>query len=326
MSELTSYSNPNGGGERELKNGMRLQAFQNDLFGTIRTVLIDDEPYFVGRDIAIALGYSDPLAAISQHVENEDRAKHPIPDSQGFTQNTTIINESGFYSLVFGIKLPLAKEFKKWVTSDVLPSIRKTGGYIHTTDEDTPDMILAKAIKIAEAKIESQKKAIQSLKCDNKVLVEKNKELTPKAKYTDDVLMSESAYTITQVAKEFGYTCEDFAEKFLKSDIVKDLGSGMFQVEARRLMSFLNEQGDTREWSLNEISRESFKEDEDYVIYKSSYRDEESDEYFSRSFYTFTIHAAIKIIAKRWTSKCFLEVGKLLERKRNEINYDVYRN
>lgn len=215
-----------------MSKSVDLRVFRNELFGVIRTIVIDDEPYFVGRDVAIALGYSDPVAAISQHVENEDKAKHPIPDSQGFTQNTTIINESGFYSLVFGSKLPLAKEFKKWVTSDVLPSIRKTGGYIHTTDEDTPDMILAKAIKIAEAKIESQKKAIQSLKCDNEVLVEKNKELAPKAKYTDDVLMSESTYTMTQVAKEFGMAANAFST-FLERKKIIFRQSGMWMLFAK---------------------------------------------------------------------------------------------
>lgn len=106
-----------------------LQEFQNSQFGTVRTVQVDNQPYFVGRDVAIALGYAKPENALSQHVDNEDTLKQGIPDRQGFIQKTTLINESGLYALVFGSKLPAAKQFKKWVTSEVLPAIRRTGSY-----------------------------------------------------------------------------------------------------------------------------------------------------------------------------------------------------
>lgn len=106
-----------------------LQEFQNSQFGTVRTVQVDNQPYFVGRDVAIALGYAKPENALSQHVDNEDTLKQGIPDRQGFIQKTTLINESGLYALVFGSKLPAAKQFKRWVTSEVLPTIRRTGGY-----------------------------------------------------------------------------------------------------------------------------------------------------------------------------------------------------
>lgn len=106
-----------------------LQEFQNSQFGTVRTVQVDNQPYFVGRDVAIALGYAKPENALSQHVDNEDTLKQGIPDRQGFIQKTTLINESGLYALVFGSKLPSAKQFKRWVTSEVLPTIRRTGGY-----------------------------------------------------------------------------------------------------------------------------------------------------------------------------------------------------
>lgn len=99
--------------------------FKNEDFGEIRTMLVDGVPYFVGRDVALALGYAKPRNAILQHVDNEDALKQGIPDSQGFMQQTTLINESGVYSLIFGSKLETAKSFKKWVTSEVLPSIRK---------------------------------------------------------------------------------------------------------------------------------------------------------------------------------------------------------
>lgn len=106
-----------------------LQEFQNSQFGTVRTVQVDNQPYFVGRDVAIALGYAKPENALSQHVDNEDTLKQGIPDRQGVIQKTTLINESGLYALVFGSKLPSAKQFKRWVTSEVLPTIRRTGGY-----------------------------------------------------------------------------------------------------------------------------------------------------------------------------------------------------
>ena len=107
-----------------------LQTFLNENIGAeIRTITVDEELFFVGRDIALSLGYNDPVSAISQHVDNEDRVKCPIPDNQGFSQITTLINESGMYALIFGSKLPAAKAFKRWITSEVLPTIRRTGSY-----------------------------------------------------------------------------------------------------------------------------------------------------------------------------------------------------
>ena len=106
-----------------------LQIFENEEFGEIRTVTIDNEPWFVGKDVAEALGYLKARNAISAHVSDEDKKDAPIQGTQGGTQNMTIINESGLYALIFGSKLESAKRFKRWVTSEVLPSIRKTGSY-----------------------------------------------------------------------------------------------------------------------------------------------------------------------------------------------------
>lgn len=118
-----------------------IKIFTNDVFGTVRTVLIDDEAYFVGKEIAKILGYSNSSKAVSSHVDEEDKRfiMINIADSQngnvptGKTK-TAIINESGLYSLIFSSKLPKAKEFKHWVTSEVLPTIRKTGGYVSNED------------------------------------------------------------------------------------------------------------------------------------------------------------------------------------------------
>lgn len=109
----------------------------------VRTVLIDDEVYFVGKDVAEALGYNKPRNAIAMHVYDDDKKDAPIQGTLGGKQQMTIINESGVYALVFGSKLPRAKEFKHWVTSEVLPSIRKTGGYkMPSTPEEMIDLLL----------------------------------------------------------------------------------------------------------------------------------------------------------------------------------------
>ncbi|MGC6552022.1 ORF6C domain-containing protein [Streptococcus sp. VTCC 12905] len=96
----------------------------------VRTVTINNEPWFVGKDVADILGYLKPLDAISRHVDDDDSVKHGLIDSLGRIQNTIIINESGLYSLILSSKLPQAKEFKRWVTSEVLPQIRQQGAYV----------------------------------------------------------------------------------------------------------------------------------------------------------------------------------------------------
>ena len=105
-----------------------MRVFENTEFGSIRMIEIDDMPYFVGKDVAEILGYTNPLKAIRDHVDDEDKGVNEM-DTPGGKQKLTIINESGVYALIFGSKLPKAKEFKHWVTSEVLPSIRKTGMY-----------------------------------------------------------------------------------------------------------------------------------------------------------------------------------------------------
>ncbi len=106
-----------------------IQIFNNPDFGEIRTVVIDNEPWFVGVDIAKALGYKKPTGAVTNNVDKDDTLTEGVTDSMGRVQNTLVVNESGLYSLIFNSKLESAKKFKKWVTSEVLPSIRKTGQY-----------------------------------------------------------------------------------------------------------------------------------------------------------------------------------------------------
>ena len=106
-----------------------IQIFNNPEFGEIRTVMIEGEPWFVGADIAKALGYKKPTGAVTTNVDEGDSRRQGISDANGHKQTAIVINESGLYALIFGSKLESAKKFKKWVTSEVLPSIRKTGSY-----------------------------------------------------------------------------------------------------------------------------------------------------------------------------------------------------
>ena len=108
-----------------------LQIFKNEEFGEIRTVTVNSEPWFVGKDIAEVLGYAEPRSAVSKKVEECDRG---VAEMETPKQNMTIINESGLYALIFGSKLESAKRFKHWVTSEILPTIRKTGGYVSNDD------------------------------------------------------------------------------------------------------------------------------------------------------------------------------------------------
>ena len=141
----------------------QLEIFKNEEFGEVRVSIIDNEPWFVGRDIAEVLGYSRPAKAILDHVDDEDKDEVPIQDSIGRMQKTPVINESGLYSLVLSSKLPEAKKFKRWVTSEVLPSIRKNGMFAVDELLDNPDLLIATATKLKEeriARLEAEKKAL----------------------------------------------------------------------------------------------------------------------------------------------------------------------
>ena len=139
-----------------------LQIFKNEEFGEVRTVTIDNEPWFVGKDVAAALGYERATKAIQDHVNEEDKDEIPIQDSIGRMQKTPIINESGLYALIFGSKLESAKRFKRWVTSEVLPTIRKTGGYQMQAPQGKE--LLALAVLEAQKTIEEQTAQIEEMK------------------------------------------------------------------------------------------------------------------------------------------------------------------
>ena len=184
-----------------------IQVFNHEMFGEIRTMTDEQgEPWFVGKDVAKALGYSNTRDALSKHVDDEDKTTVAIRDTgSNYKSQAIIINESGLYSLVLSSKLPQAKMFKHWVTSEVLPAIRKTGGYIPTKDAEgrplTDLEIVCLAVKIQQRTIDEQHKLID--------------ELAPKAEYADEVLDSVSCYTTTQIAKELGMTVHDLTQLLL---------------------------------------------------------------------------------------------------------------
>lgn len=146
-----------------------IQIFQNPEFGEIRTVMIENEPWFVGRDLATALGYAKPQNAVRNNVDKEDtRIEGTL--SNGGTQQTLVVNESGMYSLIFGSKLESAKKFKNWVTREVLPSIRKTGTYTMPQTTDGKIALLAQGHMELKAEVDEIRNDLEALKMDLPIL------------------------------------------------------------------------------------------------------------------------------------------------------------
>ena len=169
-----------------------LQIFAFEGTNEIRTLLINDEPYFVGKDVADILGYAKSRNAIATHVDDEDKKDAPIQGDLGGTQNMTIINESGLYSLILKSKLPSAKKFKRWVTSEVLPTIRKHGMYATEELLNNPDLLIQVATQLKEERT-------------NRLIAEQRvNELKPKADYYDKILANKSLMTISVIAKNYG--------------------------------------------------------------------------------------------------------------------------
>ena len=175
----------------------QIEIFKSNAFGEIRTVQVEEEPWFVGKDVAEALGYTNPRKAMIDHVDSEDKMQNDgvtIRDSIGRVQNPTIINESGLYSLIISSKLPSAKQFKRWVTSEILPTLRKTGGYTMMPKD------YATALKaLADEAEKNELLALENVQQKQQIA-----ELKPKADYTDEILRNKGLVTITQIAKDYG--------------------------------------------------------------------------------------------------------------------------
>ena len=191
-----------------------IRIFHNNKFGSVRTTVIDNEPWFVGKDVAEKLGYTNPRKAIIDHVDADDKGVTKC-DTLGGTQELTVINESGLYSLVLSSKLPTAKAFKKWVTSEILPTIRKTGGYV-----DNDDLFLNTYLPTADdatrglfkATLVTMRKQTEMLEAQKREIAEKSSvigkqqeviaEQKPKADYFDNFMKREGLSNIRDTATQ----------------------------------------------------------------------------------------------------------------------------
>lgn len=179
-----------------------LMIFDNKEFGQIRTIMGDNnEPWFVGKDVAEILEYSNTRDALSRHVDKDDKADVAIHDGRQ-NRNQIVINESGLYSLIFSSKMKKAKEFKRWVTSEVLPAIRKDGGYMMASKGESDEEILARAMIIAN-------KSIERLKLEGKQKDQIIGELKPKADYVDKILQNKSLIKVSSIAKDYGMSAQE---------------------------------------------------------------------------------------------------------------------
>ncbi|EGT4205414.1 phage antirepressor [Clostridioides difficile] len=176
-----------------------LQIFKNKTFGEIRVIELNGEFWFVGKDIAEQLGYKDTSDALKRHVDDEDKGVGEIP-TPGGNQNMKVINESGLYSLILSSKLPSAKLFKRWVTNEILPSIRSTGTYNMIDLQPKLPTTYKEALQHLIEQVEVNEK----LQLEGKMKDQVIKELKPKADYTDMILKNKGLVTITQIAKDYG--------------------------------------------------------------------------------------------------------------------------
>jgi len=211
-----------------------LMIFNNPEFGEIRTVGIDGEPWLVGKDVARALGYSNTRKALADHVDEEDKGVTKR-DTPGGSQDLTIINESGLYSLVLSSKLPGAKKFRRWVTAEVLPSIRRSGGYIHGQAEMSPEELMASALIVAKKTIEQQKLRLSVLTVENQVM-------QPKADYFDALVDRNLLTNFRETAKQMNIPPKKFVDFLLEKKYIyrdkkgkllpyEDKNGGLFEVK-----------------------------------------------------------------------------------------------
>ena len=215
-----------------------LMVFNNPEFGKIRTVEVDGEPWLVGKDVAVALGYSNTSKAIIDHVDEEDKRFEMllVSDSRnGNLVKTAIINESGLYSLVLSSKLPGAKKFKRWVTSEVLPSIRRNGGYISNQDSMSPEELMAKALMVAQKTLAEREARLSSLTVENQIMA-------PKAAYFDELVDRNLLTNFRETAKQLNVPPKKFVSFLLDRKYIyrdkrgkllpyEDKNNGLFEVK-----------------------------------------------------------------------------------------------
>lgn len=189
-----------------------LQIFTNAEFGSVRATVIDSEPFFVGKDVAEILGYRDTSDALKRHVDEEDKLTRCFTDS-GQNRAMYIINESGLYSLILRSQLPKARKFKRWVTSEILPAIRRHGMYAIDEMLENPDLAIAALTQLKEERTRRKE-----LELTTAIQNQQIAELKPKASYYDLILQNRNTVPVTQIAKDYGMGGRRFNE------LLHDLG------------------------------------------------------------------------------------------------------
>ena len=208
-----------------------IQVFNNPQFGEIRTAGSADNPMFCLADVCKAVGLT--TNGISRRLSDDVISNHPITDSLGRTQQALFVNEDGLYDVILDSRKPEARQFRKWVTSEVLPTIRKNGGYLATTQEDTPELIMAKALQVAQATIDKHQQMLEQ--ANERIALQDTqlKQQAPKVKYVDDVLQSVNTYTSTQMSKELGLREAEQLHKILKDKGIMFKQSGQWLLTAK---------------------------------------------------------------------------------------------
>ena len=216
-----------------------LQIFKNEEFGEIRTVDIEGKPFFCGSDVAKALGYARPNDAISAHCRATVKWSTPI---SGKMQDINYIPEGDLYRLIVSSKLPTAEKFERWVFDEVLPSIRKHGGYISGQAEMSPEELMAKALQVAQKTLEEREARIGVLAAENSALTVEKQILQPKADYFDELVDRNLLTNFRETAKQLSIKQNDFVNFLLEKKYVyrdkrgkllpyADRNKGLFEVK-----------------------------------------------------------------------------------------------
>ncbi len=194
-----------------------LQIFENPEFGSVRTITINNEPWFVASDIAKTLGYR-MASDLTRRIDEEDKGTHLVSTPSG-EQKMSVINESGLYEAILNSKIQSAKKFKHWVTSEVLPSIRKYGMYAVDELVNNPDLLIKVATELKEERKRNRELENTVQKMDKVI-----GELTPKANYVDVILKSKSTVLVTQIAQDYGMSAKAFNKKLKEIGIQHKVG------------------------------------------------------------------------------------------------------
>lgn len=219
-----------------------LHIFKNEEFGEVRTVEIEGKPFFCGSDVAKALGYSEPHKAVTRHCRDDGMKRTPIADSLGRVQETVFISEGDLYRLIVSSKLPTAEKFERWVFDEVLPSIRKHGGYIAGQAEMSPEELMARALQVAQKTLEEREARINALATQNSELIAEKQLLQPKADYFDELVDRNLLTNFRETAKELGIGQKDFVNFLISKKYVyrdkrgklmpySNKGQGLFAVK-----------------------------------------------------------------------------------------------